>query len=278
VDVDRHAGKVALVTGAGSGIGRATALRLAAEGATVFVNDLDTDAGRQTLELLGSESRHHFVRADVADIDQVDSMFSTLDEAVGRLDVLVCNAAVSRTPGDGRDLKDQRQRQRHLEVSRGENPTTFADHLIDMTPAGWSRMTAANLDSVFYCCRAGLRLMSRDKTPGAIVCVASIAAVSGMGPPHYAAAKAGVVGLVRSLAREVGARGIRINAIAPGPIDTPMMRSVPVEQGGNIAQAIPLGRVGQPDEAAAAISFLASKEASYITGAVLEVNGGLHIG
>jgi NAD(P)-dependent dehydrogenase (short-subunit alcohol dehydrogenase family) len=120
--------------------------------------------------------------------------------------------------------------------------------------------------------------MYREPSRGSIVCVSSIAAVTGMGPPHYAAAKAGVVGLVRALARELGPRNIRVNAVAPGPVDTPMMRSVPADLGGDIARAIPLGRVGQPDEAATTISFLASDEAAFITGALLEVNGGLHIG
>ncbi|HEV8297081.1 MAG TPA: SDR family NAD(P)-dependent oxidoreductase [Acidimicrobiales bacterium] len=277
-DTARHAGKIALVTGAGSGIGRAVATRLAHEGATVWVNDVDRDTADETVAQLDPRRRHQAIAADVADPEQVDEMFAALDRAEGRIDVLVCNAAVNRTPGDGRGHKDEGLRTRLEQVNRREAPTAYPDHIIHMSNEGWRRMLAVNLDGVFYCCRGALRLMSRGPQGGSIVCVSSIAAVSGTGPPHYAAAKAGVIGLVRALALEVAPRGIRVNAIAPGPINTPMMRGVPAELGANLSARIPLGRVGQPDEAAATISFLASAEAGFVTGAVIAVNGGLHIG
>jgi len=265
MDRARHAGNVAVVTGAGSGIGRGVAHRLAAEGAIVAVVDIDGDAARATVDSLSGRG-HVALVADVARSADVDAAFASLQEAFQRVDVVVCNAAVNRTPGDGRDQKDERLR-------RGEPP----DHVVDMSDVGWARMLEVNLYGAFYCCRAALRSMN-ERNRGAIVCVSSIAAQSGTGPVHYTAAKAGVIGLVRSLALEVASRGIRVNAVCPGAIDTPMTRSVPVELMDGLVGRIPLHRIGAPDDIAAAISFLASDEASYVTGAAMPVNGGLFIG
>jgi 3-oxoacyl-[acyl-carrier protein] reductase len=265
MDTTRHRGAVALVTGAGSGIGQAVAQRLAAEGATVVALDIDGEAAHHTVRSLHPGS-HRAVRADVADSGEVESAFDIVRDEFGRLDALVCNAAVNRTPGDGRDRKDER-------VRRGEHP----DHVVDMSDAGWARMIEVNLYGVFYCCRGALRLMNR-RDRGSIVCVSSIAAQSGTGPVHYTAAKAGVIGLVRALALEVASRNIRINAVCPGSIDTPMMRSVPPEMLDGLAARIPLRRIGDAGDIAAAISYLVSDEAAYITGAVVPVNGGLFIG
>ncbi len=157
------------------------------------------------------------------------------------------------------------------------SPETHPDHVVDMGDEGWQRMLAINLFGAFYCCRAALRLMNR-LNQGSIVCVSSIAAQSGTGPVHYAAAKAGVLGLVRSLALEVSTRGIRVNAVCPGSVDTPMMRAVPAEMLAGLAARIPLGRIGEAGDIAAAISYLLSDDAAYITGATLPVNGGLFIG
>jgi 3-oxoacyl-[acyl-carrier protein] reductase len=265
MDTKRHAGNVAVVTGAGSGVGRGVAQRLAAEGALVAAIDIDLDAARATIASLPG-SRHLALRADVAASAEVDVAFDAVDAAHGRVDVVVCNAAVNRTPGDGRDRKDER-------VRHGGHP----DHIVDMSDDGWSRMLDVNLSGVFYCCRAALRRMNRQNS-GAIVCVSSIAAQSGTGPVHYTAAKAGVIGLVRSLALEVASRGIRVNAVCPGSIDTPMMRSVPAELLDGLAARIPLRRIGRTDDIASAIAYLASDDASYVTGAVVPVNGGLFIG
>ena len=265
MDSTRHAGNVAVVTGAGSGIGRGTALRLAAEGAKVAVLDIDHDAAAATAAVLPGTG-HLALTVDVASSAHVDAAFETVHDVLGQVDVLVCNAAVNRTAGDGRDHKDERLR-------LGQHP----DHVVDMGDEGWARMIEVNLYGVFYCCRAALRLMN-ERNRGSIVCVSSIAAQSGTGPVHYTAAKAGVIGLVRSLALEVASRGIRVNAICPGSIDTPMMQSVPEELMNGLTARIPLRRVGAPDDIAAAISYLASDEAAYITGAVLPVNGGLFIG
>jgi 3-oxoacyl-[acyl-carrier protein] reductase len=265
MDGARHSGNVAVVTGAGSGIGRGVALRLAGEGAVVVALDIDADAARGTVDSL-SGSGHLAAAADVAQSAEVDAVFATVRETFGHIDVVVCNAAVNRTPGDGRDQKDERLR-------RGEHP----DHVVDMSDEGWARMIAVNLSGAFYCCRAALRSMN-ERNRGAIVCVSSIAAQSGTGPVHYTAAKAGLIGLVRSLALEVSSRSIRVNAVCPGSIDTPMMHSVPPELMDGLAARIPLHRIGAPADIASAIAYLASDEASYITGAVLPVNGGLFIG
>ena len=265
MDQARHAGNVALVTGAGSGIGRAVAQRLASEGAIVAVLDIDPRAAQATVESLGGRD-HLALVANVAKSAEIDAAFDAVNDAFARVDVVVCNAAVNRTPDDGRDKKDERLR-------RGEHP----DHVVDMTDEGWARMLEVNLYGAFYCCRAALRSMN-ERNRGSIVCVSSIAAQSGTGPVHYTAAKAGVIGLVRSLALEVASRGIRINAVCPGSIDTPMMRSVPAELMDGLVARIPLHRVGAPDDIAAAIAYLASDDASYITGAVVPVNGGLFIG
>jgi 3-oxoacyl-[acyl-carrier protein] reductase len=275
-----HRGRVALVTGAGSGLGRSTAYRLAHDGATVVVNDIDEAGASETLAQLPPPSAgpaHRVVRADVAVSAEVEEMFATVDHAYGGLQLLVCNAAVSRTAGDGREGKDERLRRRMAEVAAGGRPVTHPDHVVDMTDEGWQRMLAINLFGAFYCCRAALRLMNRSNQ-GSIVCVSSIAAQSGTGPVHYTAAKAGVLGLVRSLALEVSTRGIRVNAICPGSMDTPMMAGVPPELRSGLESRIPLGKVGRPDEVAAAISFLLSDDAAYITGATIPVNGGLFIG
>jgi 3-oxoacyl-[acyl-carrier protein] reductase len=267
------------VTGAGSGIGRTTARILAEQGATVVVNDIDRAKAEQTLALLpnNEERNHQAVSADVAISAEVDEMFARVDQTYGELHLLVCNAAVSRTPGDGRDVKDERLQRRMTEIAAGGEPETHPDHVVDMGDDGWQRMLAINLFGTFYCCRAALRLMNR-RNQGSIVCVSSIAAQSGTGPVHYTAAKAGVLGLVRSLALEVATRGIRVNAVCPGSIDTPMMTGMPAEMLAGLTSRIPLGRIGAADDIAAAVSYLLSDEASYVTGATFPVNGGLFIG
>jgi 3-oxoacyl-[acyl-carrier protein] reductase len=265
VDQARHADNVAVVTGAGSGVGRGVAQRLASEGAVVVALDINSEAARATVDALPGHG-HLAAAADVAKSADVDAVFATVREAFGRVDVVVCNAAVNRTPGDGRDEKDDRLR-------RGEHP----DHVVNMSDEGWQRMIDVNLSGVFYCCRAALRSMN-ERNRGAIVCVSSIAAQSGTGPVHYTAAKAGIIGLVRSLALEVSSRNIRVNAVCPGSIDTPMIQSVPAELMDGLTARIPLHRIGTTSDIAAAIAYLASDEASYITGAVLPVNGGLFIG
>ena len=143
-----------------------------------------------------------------------------------------------------------------------------------MSDEGWRRVIGVNLDGAFWCARAALRLMARDGTRGSIVNIASTSAASGEGPIHYVTSKAAIVGLTRGLAREVAPRGIRVNAIHPGPTNTPIMQSVPDDAVKAMEAAVPLGRMAQPAEIAAAALFLASDQSSYATGSVVTVNGG----
>lgn len=264
----RFQGKVALVTGAASGIGEATAQRLADEGAAVIVNDLDPAAIERTVASLAGTG-HLGHAADVGDPAAVAGMLDAVADRFGGLDVLVSNAAVSRTPGDGRDESDERR-------ARSGEPGAerFLGQVPFISDDGWQRMLDVNLSATFLCVRAGLPLLV-GREGAAIVCVSSVAARAGMGPPHYTAAKAGMLGLVRSLALSLAPAGIRANAVCPGAVDTPMNRAAttPVD----IASAVPLGRVAAPSELAACICFLASSDSSYVTGHTLDVNGGQYL-
>ena len=151
---------------------------------------------------------------------------------------------------------------------------TFVDQTLHMQDEGWRAVMGVNLDGAFWGCRAAIRLMAQDGHGGSLINISSSSAQSGEGPVHYVTSKAALIGLTRGLAREVAARGIRVNTVAPGPTDTPLMRGIPQEWISSLEKAIPLGRLGRPDEVAAAVAFLASDESSFITGSTLTVNGG----
>ena len=242
-------GKVAVITGAARGIGRAIALAYAGEGAAVVAADLDADGlGGLAGELKPLGTGVVAVAADVPAPAKVQQVFDAGAARFGRVDILVNNAG-------------------------GGKPTKF----MDITEAEWDAMLAFNLKSVFLCCQAALRQMLPQKS-GKIINIASVAgrSLSPTAGPHYAAAKAGVIGLTRNLAREVGPHGIQVNAICPGIIGTErLVRRL--EEAGRIAsepQTIPLRRLGTPDDVAGAAVFLASHLSDYMTGAMLDVNGG----
>ena len=267
-------GKTALVTGAGQGIGRACAVALAEAGARVAVVDLKLESAEATVAALPDPARHLALACNVADSAAVKAAFARVQQAFGRLDVLVNNAGTGTGPNDGSAKMYELMAARNAELARGEKPTTHVEQLVFMEDEGWRAVMAVNLDGAFHCTREALRIMAAQDIRGSIVNIASTAVQSGEGPVHYVTSKAALVGLTRALSREVASRGIRINAVAPGPTDTPLMRSIPDEWISSLEKAIPLGRLARPEEVAAAVRFLASDEASYVTGSVLVANGG----
>ena len=236
-------GKVALVTGASRGIGRAIAVELARQGARV-VGTATTAEGAKAI----SESGLNGKVLNVRDTAQSDELVAAIQKELGDIVILVNNAAVTR------------------------------DNLaLRMKDADWDEVMETNLKSVFRLSRAVMRGMMKARW-GRIINITSVVGASGNpGQANYAAAKAGVVGMAKSLARELGSRNITVNCVAPGFIDTDMTRRLPEEQRNALLAQIPLGRLGLPEDIAAAVAYLASPAAAYVTGAVLHVNGGMYM-
>jgi len=256
-------GKVAVVTGAGGGLGAAMCTRFAEEGAAVVVQDLDAAAADRTVATIsGAGGRASAWACDVADSAAIDAMFDAASERHGLVNVLVNCAGVDRTPGDG---------------SR-EGNTGGDVQVAAMSDAGWQRMLDIHLNGAFYCTRAFTSRLFEAEQGGSMIAISSIAGLAGWGPVHYATAKAGLLGLVRSVARFCGPRGIRANAICPGVIDTAMTASVAPQMIAGLKMLTPLGRVGEPGDIAAAAVYLASDESSFVTGETISPNGGLVIG
>jgi 3-oxoacyl-[acyl-carrier protein] reductase len=232
-------GKTALVTGASKGIGRAIASELAAGGATIVVG---YRSGKDEAEALASELGGRAVRADVSNAEDAARLITE----AGDLDILVNNAGLTR---DGL--------------------------LARMSDDDWRTVIDTNLSSVFYTCRAVCRPMMK-KRAGAIVNISSIVGVHGnWGQTNYAASKAGIIGFTKSLAKELGSRNVRVNVVAPGYVKTQLTDVLPEEATQAMLQSTPLGRLGEPADVAGAVRFLCSDEASFITGEVLLVDGGL---
>lgn len=240
-------GRAALVTGSGRGIGRGIALKLAQCGASVVVNDLESAGPSQVVEDVKSlGGKATAILGDISLPDQASQIIEGSISACGRLDILVNNAGVTR---DGLILR--------------------------MSDADWDQVLSINLKGAFLCTRAALRHMVRQRW-GRIINIASVVGLMGnAGQANYAAAKAGLIALTKTVAREVASRGITANAIAPGFIDTEMTRRLPDNIKQQIVGQIPLGRFGSPEDVANAVAFLASEEAGYITGHVLNVDGGM---
>ena len=236
-------GKVALVTGASRGIGRAIALELAKQRATV-VGTATSENGARSISEAGLTGRV----LDVREAAQCDALLGAIQKEFGDIAVLVNNAGVTR------------------------------DNLaLRMKDAEWDEVMETNLKPVFRLSRAVMRGMMKARW-GRIINITSVVGASGNpGQANYAAAKAGVVGMSKSLARELGSRNITVNCVAPGFIDTDMTRALSEEQKNALLAQIPLGRLGQPEDIAAAVAYLASPAAGYITGAVLHVNGGMYL-
>ena len=244
-------GRVALVTGGSRGIGRAVAVALAGSGHRVAVGfATDGSAAEETcaaVEALGSEAIAF--QADVSDPAAVDAAFGRVEEAWGKVEVLVANAGVT---GDGLAMR--------------------------MPDDHWQRVLRTNLDGAFHTMRRAMPGMIRARW-GRIIAMGSVVALTGAaGQANYAAAKAGLVGLSRALARELGGRGVTVNVVAPGPISTAMTEAVSEARRAEMTAAVPLGRFGTTEEVAAVVAFLASDAAGYVTGSVIPVDGGLGMG
>ena len=270
--------RVALVTGGGSGLGRAIALRFAEEGAHVVVNELRLEAALQTVSELKGPAGGRALEADVADSAQVTAMFAAIERELGTLDILVNNAGIAFGPGDDRKAIGQKSEAVIMEMVSGRGVQTHLDITQNLSDESWRRMLAVHLDGTFFCTREALRLMSR-RNRGAIINLSSVAALAGLeAVPHYSAAKGGILAFTRAVAKDVASRGIRVNAICPGYIDTPMTEPMsPLIRAAVIART-PLGRTGDPREVAATALFLASDDSSFFTGQWLSPNGGLFIG
>ena len=269
--------RVALVTGGGSGLGRAIALLFAEEGAHVVVNELRLETAEQTVSSMKGPAGGRAIQADVADSAQVKAMFGAIERELGTLDILVNNAGIAFGPGDDRAEVNRKSETLIMELLSGQGSQTHLDVTQNLSDESWRRMLAVHLDGTFFCTREALRLMSR-KNRGAIVNLSSVAALTGLEVvPHYSAAKGAILAFTRAVARDVASRGIRVNAICPGYIDTPMTeRMSPLIRAAVIART-PLRRTGEPNEVAATALFLASDDSSFFTGQWLSPNGGLFI-
>jgi 3-oxoacyl-[acyl-carrier protein] reductase len=232
------------------------------------------DAAAKAVLAKANPDLHLGLACDVADSRAVDAVFAAIAKRFGGLDLLVNNAGIGRGPNDGSDQLYAGMAERQAQIARGETPTAYPDQTIHMSDEGWARVLSVNLTGAFYCIRAAVRLMAAAGTGGAIVNIASTSAASGEGPVHYVTSKAAIVGLTRALARELAPRKIRVNAVNPGPTDTPIMANVPETTIKAMEAAVPLGRMAAPSEIAAAVAFLASDDASFVTGSVLTANGG----
>ena len=243
------AGRVALVTGAAQGIGKAISLLLAQHGADIVVSDVNLEKATETareIEAMGRKAMA--VRVDVSKLQDVDQMVDAILKQLGKIDILVNNAGITR------------------------------DKLIlRMSEEDWDAVLNVNLKGTFICTRAVVRHMAKQRY-GKIVSIASVTGEMGnAGQVNYAASKAGVIGVTKTIAREFAQRGINVNAIAPGYIQTPMTDVLPEKVKEDLKRLIPMDRLGQPGDVAEAVLFLVSDRSSYITGHVLNVNGGIYM-
>jgi 3-oxoacyl-[acyl-carrier protein] reductase len=269
-------GKVALVTGGGSGIGRAICLLFAAEGARVAVNDIRPESIQETVALMGEAGgRALGVPADVSDSGAVRKMFSAILARYKTLDILVNNAGIGEVSGQGEiDRMNRIAEAQVQEMMAGGPVKTRWEVTQTLDDASFERMLKVHLFGAFYCAREALKIME-SRGSGRIINMSSVAGTSGLeGAPHYSAAKAGMLGLTRSVAREVGAAGVTVNAIAPGYIETPMTSSLSPVVKQMWKMNTPLKKSGQPEDIAAAALYLASEDGRFVTGQILSPNGG----
>lgn len=242
-------GKVALITGGGRGIGRAIALNLAEDGADIGLFDLDEKGLNETAPIIKESGRKvAAIKGDVSILEDADKAVKEVIEKLGKIDILVNNAGVTR------------------------------DNLImRMSESDWDLVISVNLKGTFNCSKSVIRSMLKQRS-GKIINIASVIGVAGNpGQANYAASKAGIIGFTKSLAKEVASRNICVNAVAPGYIETEMTTSLSDEAKKTFMEMIPLKRIGQPEDVARLVNFLASSDSDYITGQVIHVDGGLVI-
>lgn len=238
--------KVAIITGAGRGIGRAIALKLAQEGAKVVVSDIIIENAQAVAEEIKKAGGTALaIKTNIAVREEVEQLFTEAINHFGKIDILVNNAGINRDA-----------------------------MLHKMTDEQWDEVIAVNLTGTFYCTRQAAIHM-RERGYGRIINIASASWLGNIGQANYAASKAGVVGLTKTAARELARKGVTVNAICPGFIDTDMTRAVPEKIWNMMVEKIPMGRVGKPEDVANLVAFLASDEAAYITAEVINVGGGM---
>jgi 3-oxoacyl-[acyl-carrier protein] reductase len=271
-------GRIALVTGAGSGIGRAIALRFASEGARVIVNDVNGEAAAATVEAMGAAREPgHAMQADVSDSAAVRGMFAEVAQRFGGLDILVNNAGIGET-GNRNDEVNRKGEAQLQELMMGGKIQSHWDITATLSDEEWQQMIGVHLNGTFFCTREALKMMS-SKNRGSIINISSVAGLHGIPiAAHYGAAKAGILGFTRSVAQEMGSRNIRVNAICPGWVETPMTQKFSPFLKMALTARVPLLRWGQPEEIAATALFLACDDSSYFTGQWLSPNGGLFTG
>ena len=240
-------GQTALITGAGRGIGKTIALKLAESGADIVLADMSPEVAEARAEVESLGRKCLTFEVDVTDLEAIETMVKKIIEELGSIHILINNAGITQ------------------------------DNLfMRMKPEQWSKVIDVNLNGVFNVTKAVIRPMVKQRT-GKIINISSVVGFSGNpGQVNYSSTKSALVGFTKSLAREVGARGVNVNAVAPGFIDTAMTQALNESQQEAILQQIPLGRMGDANDIANAVAFLASEEASYITGTILHVNGGMY--
>ncbi|MCE1167518.1 MAG: 3-oxoacyl-ACP reductase FabG [Sphingobacteriia bacterium] len=241
--------KIAIITGGADGLGKAAAVRFASEGAVVFIWDMNETKGQQSVEeITAIDGKAFFMKVNTALFNEVESATNSVIEQCGRIDILINNAGITRD-----------------------------STLKKMTPDLWQQVIDVNLTGVFNCAKCVSAIMV-EKGYGRIINTSSVVALYGnFGQTNYVATKAGVIGLTKTLAKELGRKGVTVNAVAPGFIATEMVKKMPENVLKAMEEKVPVGRLGLPEEIASAYLFLASDEAAYINGTTLSVDGGIVI-
>ncbi|GHV44443.1 beta-ketoacyl-ACP reductase [Bacteroidia bacterium] len=245
--MNRLTGKIAVVTGGADGIGKATALRFAKEGATVVVWDMNAEKGAETVaQIVAEGGKAAFLKVNTANFSEVEAATKNVVENFGKYDILINNAGITRDAT-----------------------------LKKMTPDLWQQVIDVNLTGVFNCAKCAADVMTENGW-GRIVNASSVVALYGnFGQTNYVATKAGLIGMTKTMAKELGKKGVTVNAVAPGFILTEMVKKMPPEVLKSMEEKVPLRRLGQPEEIAAVYAFLASDDAAYINGTVISVDGGI---